>query len=121
MTGGFRIGAPAANTEVGSASVAVVAITASIHRRMGASHRITRCIAGSTSVFNRARGTAVDFGGNAAEVLRYATVIAGGYACEWVFATRGRTANAESKSAVRGRGLGNHFEVEPEVAYGHST
>jgi hypothetical protein len=60
-------------------------------------------------------------GSRVADVLRYATVIAGGYACEWVFATGGRTANAESKSAVRGRGLGNHFEVEPEVAYGHST
>jgi hypothetical protein len=56
-----------------------------------------------------------------ADVLGYATVIAGGYACKWVFATGGRTANAEGKSTVRGRGLGNHLEVEPEVAYGHST
>jgi hypothetical protein len=30
-----------------------------------------------------------------ADVLGYATVIAGGYACKWVFATGGRTANAE--------------------------
>jgi hypothetical protein len=72
-------------------------------------------------VFNRARGHSRGLWRERADVLRYATVIAGGYACKWVFATGGRTANAEGKSAVRGRGLGNHFAVEPEVAYGHST
>jgi hypothetical protein len=38
-----------------------------------------------------------------ADILRYATVIAGGYARKWVFAAGGRTANAEGKFAVRSR------------------